>query len=145
MKKIFTTAIILSTILVLSCSKTTKLANRLEGTWNIDAHEYSNSGNQTKTDNNTGNFVFKSDGSGLLTTVSSAGNFTNTSVVSFYWNNTGSSITLFMNGGEKHYLVTTNESKKQVWEEVYTTSNSSSSGGSATTTSEVDRLTLSKK
>ncbi len=144
MKKILTTALILSTIFVLSCSKTKTLANRLEGTWNIDNRETVN-GAQQKSDPNIGNFAFKSDGTGSVTINTVYNTYTNTSVNTFYWSNTGNTLTLFMGSGTKYYKVITNESKKQVWEESYTVTTSSSSGGTPTTSTMSEKYTLSKK
>lgn len=144
MRKIFTSALLLSTILVISCSKTKTLASRLEGTWNIDTRETIN-GAQQKSDPNIGTFEFKSDGTGILTIKTVYNNYTNTSVNTFYWSNTASTLTLIMGNSIKYFQVLTNESKKQVWEESFTNTNSSSSGGTPTTTTNSEKYTLSKK
>lgn len=144
MRKIFTSALLLSTILVISCSKTKTLASRLEGTWNIDTRETIN-GAQQKSDPNIGTFEFKSDGTGILTIKTVYNNYTNTSVNTFYWSNTAITLTLIMGNSIKYFQVLTNESKKQVWEESFTNTNSSSSGGTPTTTTNSEKYTLSKK
>ncbi len=119
MKKILTLtlSIAMMAILFTSCSKEKKLANRLEGTWNIDKYDisFTPSGGGVATPlsfTNVGTFSFKDDktGSYSIVILGSTDNGTYT------WSNTATTVTMTENGQTPiTYTATTNEKTKQVW------------------------------
>ncbi len=139
MKKILTLtlSIAMMAILFTSCSKEKKLANRLEGTWNIDKLEgtITPAGGGAGTPvsfTQVGTFTFKDDGTGSNSIVL----FGQTENGTFNWTNTATTVTITQSGQTPTVLtVTTNEKTKQVWTATET---------DATTTSTFT-YTLSKK
>lgn len=129
------------------CTKSGKLAKRLVGIWNIDMYTETKNG-KTQSTPNVGSIEFKDDGTGIWTTVSTStfGGMTNTTTytMTFYWQNTGASLSTIISGGTDYYVITTNESNKQVWEQSSSTT-SQTNGGTMTTTTSTDKYELSKK
>lgn len=119
MKKILTStlAIAFTAILFTSCSKETKLTNRLEGTWNIDKLDFtitpSGGGSALPFSFlNAGTFTFKSDKTGSYSITASVPPNNGT----ITWSNTATTVTINESGEPtKIYTVTTNEKTKQVW------------------------------
>lgn len=124
MKKIFTLTVAFAMIAMVftGCSKEKKLANRLEGTWNIDKFDISltPAGGGAATPfsfANAGTFSFKDDKSGSYSFVILGSTENGT----FTWSNTATTITITENGQNPiTYTATTNEKTKQVWTANYT-------------------------
>lgn len=115
MKKILSiaTLFLALTITLTGCSKEKRLANRLEGTWNIDELKTLDQGIGTPTViANIGTFTFKDDNTGSVT-ISFLGQSETTA---FTWSNTATTVTLNVSGEPQEILtVSTNEKTKQVW------------------------------
>lgn len=116
--------IILSAIIVLSCSKEKILTKRLEGKWDIDVYSKTVYGNGTPVPppesgsvGNAGKFEFFSDGKGQFNINRNLGQDTYTGFDEFVWTNTGETVSIRTPSGmTKKFDVTTNKKSKMVWE-----------------------------
>lgn len=124
MKKLTLMILVAVSGILLSCSKEKKLANRLEGIWNVDKYEYTYS-NKTVSYANIGTMEFKKDGTGKnnLSYMDSDGTKINDSE-SFKWSNTENTVTIIGNsnsgsGSTQLWTVDDNSRKTQVWKSTY--------------------------
>ncbi len=116
--------LIMSAIILVSCSKEKILAKRLEGMWSIDVYQKSVYGNGTPvpppesaTAGNAGNFEFFSNGEGQFNVVKNLGKDTYYGEGDFHWTNTGNTVSIrAVSGGTKKFDVVTNKKDKMVWE-----------------------------
>ena len=116
--------LLLSALLLISCSKEKILAKRLEGMWTIDVYQKSVYGNGTpvpfpesNSASNAGKFEFFDDGKGQFNLTKDLGQDTFQDEGTFLWTNTGNSVSIRIDGGfTKKFDVVTNKKDKMVWE-----------------------------
>ncbi|MCF8372450.1 MAG: hypothetical protein K9H64_12550 [Bacteroidales bacterium] len=142
--------ILLSAIILVSCSKEKILSKRLEGMWDIDVYQKIVYGDGTPlpppesgTAGNAGKFEFFSDGKGQFNVIKDLGQDMYFGEDDFLWTNTSESVSIrTTTGGTKKFEVVTNKKDKMVWERTQIYSYSGGQHGVSYTMEE--RITLLK-
>ncbi|MEA3445095.1 MAG: hypothetical protein U9R19_10265 [Bacteroidota bacterium] len=115
--------LILSAIILLSCSKEKQIARRLEGMWQVDIYQKSVYGNgspvitESGSAGNAGSFEFFSNGEGQYNIIKDLGDNMYYGDDEFLWTNTSETISIRTNSGlTKKFDVVENKTDKMIFE-----------------------------
>jgi len=109
--------ILISTLLLFSCSAEQKLKRRITGEWNVAAYTEQNVEGEDGTVDNAGTMSFYKNGKGVknITGISWIRNFKEGR--EFRWQNSANTVTLFDKNSifAKSWIITVNKQKRQEW------------------------------
>ena len=117
MKKLSILPILISTVLLFSCSAEQKLKKRITGEWNVAAYTEQNVEGEDGTVDNAGTMSFYKNGKGVknITGIPWRRNFNEGR--EFRWQNSANTVTLFDKNSifAKSWIITINKKKRQEW------------------------------